>query len=138
MDDGPGVALLSSPEQVQDALETALDQLGAPYHYGGDRPGVGFDCSGLVHYSYAQAGITLPRTVSEQYRWVQPVSGRSLRPGDLVFFRPSGKVVSHVGIYLSNGRFIHAPKQGQRVGFADLASPYWREAFIGAGRVVAG
>ncbi|MGA7802951.1 MAG: C40 family peptidase [Gammaproteobacteria bacterium] len=112
-------------------VSTAHRMLGHPYRYGGDSP-TGFDCSGLTHYSYAHAGIRIPRTVRQQYR--HAIHVRHLRPGDLVFFRIHGPTVSHVGIYTGGGRFIHAPARGSRVTTASLEAPYWHRRFAGAGR----
>lgn len=112
-------------------VTTAHRMLGHPYRYGGDSPS-GFDCSGLTHYSYAHAGIRIPRTVRQQYR--HAVHVHHLRPGDLVFFRIHGRSVSHVGIYIGRGRFIHAPDRGSRVTTASLGAPYWRRRFAGGGR----
>ncbi|HKJ10039.1 MAG TPA: C40 family peptidase [Gammaproteobacteria bacterium] len=112
-------------------VTTAHRMLGHPYRYGGDGPS-GFDCSGLAHYSYAHAGIRIPRTVRQQYR--HAVHVRHLHPGDLVFFHIHGRSVSHVGIYIGHGRFIHAPTRGSRVTTASLDSPYWRRRFAGGGR----
>jgi murein DD-endopeptidase len=107
--------------------------IGAPYRYGGTSP-KGFDCSGLVYYSYRKAGIPVPRTAREQLRASQPMDPSRLRPGDVVFFRLSGRKPSHVGIYVGRGRFVHAPSSGKRVSYASLRDPYWQERLIGAGR----
>jgi len=115
------------------AVAVARDLVGAPYRYGGATPD-GFDCSGLVYYAYAKAGIRVPRTSTEQYRRALPVRVAELRAGDLLFFRLYPPKVSHVGIYAGEGRFIHAPSRGKRVTTANLASPYWRERLVGAGR----
>lgn len=115
------------------AVAVARDLVGVPYRYGGATPD-GFDCSGLVYYSYAKAGIRVPRTSTEQYRRAQAVQLSELRAGDLLFFNVSLAKVSHVGIYAGEGRFIHAPSSGKRVSATDLASPYWRERLVGVGR----
>ncbi len=117
-------------------LTVAMGQLGTPYRYGGRSPREGFDCSGLVQYTHRQAGIDVPRTARDQYKASRPVSRRQLRPGDLVFFRIDGRRVSHVGIYLGDGRFIHAPSSGRKVTTARLDDPYWRRHYTGAGRFV--
>ena len=116
------------------AVHVAYTQLGTPYRYGGSSPD-GFDCSGLVQYSYGLAGIRVPRTTSQQLRHARPVSMSALQPGDLVFFRLSKRKPSHVGIYAGNGRFIHAPSTGKEVSYARLDNPYWRERVVAAGRV---
>lgn len=115
------------------AVSIAQDMLGAPYVYGGNSPD-GFDCSGLVYYSYQAAGIGVPRTTRAQYQASRPVSARELEPGDLVFFRLDGRAVTHVGLYRGNGEFIHAPATGKEVTMASMANRYWRERFVRGGR----
>ncbi len=116
-------------------IDVARQQLGTAYKYGGSSPRSGFDCSGLVHYSYGQAGLNIPRTSKEQYRKAQPISRRHLQAGDLIFFRNRyGSFVSHVGLYLGNGEFIHAPSTGKKVTIRRLDSPYWKKHFYAAGR----
>ena len=110
----------------------ARAQEGAPYRYGGDGPRA-FDCSGLVHFAYDRAGLDLPRTVDRLRQAARPVDRDRLRRGDLLFFRFEGKL-AHVGIYLGDGRFVHAPKTGERVSLADLEHPFWRGKLVGAGR----
>ncbi len=117
-------------------LATAMDLLGTPYRYGGRSPREGFDCSGFVQYTFHRVGITVPRTTRAQYNASRPVSRRQLRPGDLVFFRTGGRRIAHVGIYLGEGRFIHAPASGKRVSTARLDDPWWRRHYSGAGRFV--
>ena len=116
-------------------VQGARAQIGRPYHYGGDNPRSGFDCSGLVFYSVARAGHHIPRTTGGQYRASIPVARKNLRPGDLVFFRfRRSRAVSHVGIYLGAGRFVHAPASHQRVSIANLNSPFWTKHFVRGGR----
>jgi cell wall-associated NlpC family hydrolase len=103
--------------------------LGVPYVWGGSSPH-GFDCSGFVRYVYAHFGVRLPRTSYAQFGDGHRVSRRSLRPGDLVFF----DAVGHVGIYIGNGRFIHAPHTGTRVSIAQLGG-WYSERFSGARRL---
>ncbi len=116
-------------------VDVAKRQLGIQYRYGGRSPRTGFDCSGLVYYSLQRTGVSAPRTTREQYRQARPVSRSALRPGDLVFFRVYGNNVSHVGIYLGNGRFIHAPSTGKKVSIARLSDAYWKRRFAGGGRI---
>ena len=116
------------------AVEVARSMIGRPYRYGGTTP-KGFDCSGLVYYAYREIGMTAPRTASEQMRLSQPVRLSDARPGDLLFFRLSGRKVSHVGIYAGDGQFIHAPSKGKRVSYEATTSPYWRSRLIGVGRL---
>ncbi len=114
------------------AAAVALDQVGVPYQYGGDSPS-GFDCSGLVHYSYARAGKALPRTTGQLWNSTHPVDRDELQRGDLLFFNIDGKM-SHVGMYVGDRRFVHAPSSGRRVTIASLDSPYYRTALIRGGR----
>ncbi len=130
----PEPSIVKRPPQTGlSIIKTARQMLGAPYRYGGSTPR-GFDCSGLVRYSYRQAGIQVPRTSSEQYRHAAKISVTQLQPGDLLFFRLQPPKVSHVGIYDRGGRFIHAPSSGKSVSYASLDNPYWRQHLIGAGR----
>jgi cell wall-associated NlpC family hydrolase len=103
----------------------ALRMVGKPYRYGGAGPASGFDCSGLVQFSYRQAGVRLPRSTEQQLVSSRPVSRSRLRRGDLLFFDQEGRKNSHVGIYLGGGRFVHAPSSGKRVRTDRLDAPYW-------------
>jgi cell wall-associated NlpC family hydrolase len=115
------------------ALLAAESRIGTPYRYGGSGPDA-FDCSGLVAYAYQQAGVALPRTAAQQYALARPLPRAELRPGDLVFFRWSGREVSHVGIYAGDGKFVHAPQTGGQVRTANLDDEWYRERYAGAGR----
>ncbi len=110
--------------------ELASRFVGTPYRFGGAAPG-GFDCSGLVWYVHREAGIAVPRTAAEQRAAASPVPREQLRPGDLVFFYTPQ---DHVGIYLGEGEFVHAPATGRRVERARLDSPFFILAFAGGGR----
>jgi murein DD-endopeptidase len=112
----------------------ALHLIGAPYRYGGSTPR-GFDCSGLVQYSYARAGVWVPRSTKEQRRSSQPLPVADLLPGDLLFFNERGKRGSHVALYVGNGRFVHAPSTGKHVQLATLRDPYWRHHLLEARRL---
>lgn len=114
-------------------VHSAMAMMGAPYRYGGATPS-GFDCSGLVVYSYKKAGVKIPRTSHEQYRKAKPVAVNAARPGDLVFFGTNHKV-SHVGIYLGDDEFIHAPEAGQSVKISSIQEDYYRAHFAGIGRI---
>jgi cell wall-associated NlpC family hydrolase len=112
------------------ALEYAYAQKGAPYHYGGTGPyKAGFDCSGLVMMAWRHAGVSLPRVVPDQYNATRRVARSDLQPGDLVFFDGLG----HVGLYVGNNQFIHAPHTGTVVQFESL-SGYYSSNYYGAGR----
>jgi cell wall-associated NlpC family hydrolase len=115
-------------------IDNALAMLGQPYRWGGAAPG-GFDCSGLVFYAAAGAGVRLPRTASEQRRSGAAVSLKHLQPGDLIFMHLSHKEL-HVGIALDNSHFIHAPSTGVRVRIDSIAAAPYAGGFIGARRVI--
>jgi cell wall-associated NlpC family hydrolase len=117
------------------AARHALDMQGKPYRAGGSTPR-GFDCSGLVHYSYAQVNIKLPRSTEGLWADSRAVPRRELRPGDLLFFHQEGKRNSHVAIYLGDNRFVHAPSSGKQVSTASLGDKYWTQHFAGARRPV--
>jgi len=125
------VAFLSRRNQV---VKIAESMLGVPYKWGGNTPR-GFDCSGLVHYVYKKAGILVPRTSAVLMRDAIPIKLHELGPGDLVFFRLPEKGISHVGIYVGDGQFVHAPSTGKVVSNSRLDNPYWRKRFILGGRV---
>ena len=118
----------------QRLVHIAATLIGTPYKFGGDTP-QGFDCSGLVFYSFDQLGVEVPRTAEDQRRAAQGVKPEALSPGDLVFFRTTTRKVDHVGIYAGDGRFIHAPRSGSVVSYAYLDDPYYRAHFVGAGRL---
>ena len=114
----------------------ALVTVGVRYHYGGASPDTGFDCSGLVAHVYERAwGLSLPRRTEEQRRIGRPVKRSDLQPGDLVFYNTRNRPYSHVGIYLGDGNFVHAPRPGQRVRVESVESPYWRARWNGARRL---
>ncbi|MCW8899663.1 MAG: C40 family peptidase [Gammaproteobacteria bacterium] len=123
------------PASKQAIIKTAKNMLGVKYRYGGANPNRGFDCSGLVQYSHKAAGIDLPRTTGQQYKASKRVPRKYLKAGDLVFFKTAlSRLVSHVGIYLGNNKFIHAPSSGKRVKISSMKETYWRQRFTGAGR----
>ncbi len=118
-----------------DMAMVAKEMVGVRYRYGGSSPSSGFDCSGLIYYSYKRIGLRSPRTTRDFYRHARPVDRSELRTGDILFFKLDGKKVSHAAIYLGNGRMVHAPSTGKRVSYASLRSRFWRSRFIGAGRL---
>lgn len=107
--------------------------VGAPYHFGGADAG-GFDCSGLALYVHEQVGLSIPRTAAAQLHAARVVPLAQLAPGDLVFFRIHSKHVNHVGVYTGDGRFVHAPRAGRAVTYADLRSGYYARHLASAGR----
>ena len=137
-----GCALLPAREPVYSntaarAAEQAVQMVGKPYRYGGDTPAKGFDCSGLVQYSYARAGVKVPRSTEQQRQDTRPVPPRNIKKGDLLFFDQQGKKFSHVAIYLGDDWFVHAPAGGKTVRKDRLTDPFWREHFVDASARVA-
>ena len=117
-------------------VSSALGFLGVPYRRGGTSAETGFDCSGFVRSIYQQtAGLLLPRSAAQQAAATQRIDKAELKPGDLVFFNTMRRAFSHVGIYVGNGKFIHAPKPGAEVRVEDLGLAYWAKRFDGARRV---
>lgn len=116
--------------------DVAMGMVGTRYRYGGTDPLEGFDCSGLVHYAYGQAGYEVPRTSRELFRAVRKIAVGEADPGDLMFFQDQTKL-SHVGIYLGDGLFVHAPANGQNVAVASLDSPYYQAHLVAVGRLLA-
>lgn len=123
----------SVPESV---ATRALQYIGVPYRFGGNTPQSGFDCSGLVNHVYRETlGVILPRTSRQLAKIGVSVGLEDLRPGDLVFFNTRGAPNSHVGIYLGDSRFIHAPRARTLVRIDRLDDPGYRERFEGARRL---
>jgi cell wall-associated NlpC family hydrolase len=121
---------------VQDVIDKAVDLLGIPYRFGGTTPESGFDCSGFVsHVFYTGFGLILPRSALEQSKAGRAVPFTELKPGDLVFFNTMRHAFSHVGIYLGNDQFVHAPRTGERVRVDSMNDSYWIQRFNGARRI---
>ena len=112
----------------------AKSLVGSPYKYGGASPN-GFDCSGLVYYTHGKFGIRTPRTSLQQFQRATRVNITKLTSGDLVFFKLSRNKVSHVGIYIGDGRFIHAPVSGKRVTMNKLTDRFWESQIVSGGRL---
>jgi cell wall-associated NlpC family hydrolase len=113
--------------------EVAMGMVGTHYRYGGTDPAQGFDCSGLVYYAYGQAGYQVPRTSQELFRAARKISVGDADPGDLMFFQDQTKL-SHVGIYLGDGLFVHAPATGANVAVSSLDPPYYQQHLVAVGR----
>ncbi len=127
-----------SDEQAHGIAIHALGLVGTPYRYGGNTPEGGFDCSGLIGFVYRDAaGIKLPRSTRELISMRSPGVGRdALQSGDLVFFATNGGgQVSHAGIYVGEGRFVHAPSTGGTVRLDSLSNRYWQRTYLNAKRV---
>jgi cell wall-associated NlpC family hydrolase len=115
---------------------TAIALVGVPYRYGGEDPATGMDCSGLVRYVVrGTLGFELPRQAEAMSRIGTGVEPAQLRPGDLVFFDTLGRPYSHVGVYLGDGQFVHAPTQRGQVRIERLSQPYWASRYNGARRL---
>ncbi|MEO8333226.1 MAG: C40 family peptidase [Gallionella sp.] len=114
----------------------ARSLVGAPYKYGGNSPSSGFDCSGFVGHVYLHSlGISLPRSTGKISHVGKPVGSKDLHAGDLVFFNTLQRKFSHVGIYLGDDRFIHAPSKGGSVRVENITEDHWRRNYDGARRV---
>lgn len=116
------------------AADQALGMVGKPYRYGGNTP-KGFDCSGLVQYSYSRVGVTLPHGTESLRRRSRAISRKHLERGDLVFFTQEGKKSSHVALYIGGGRFVHSPSSGKNVYVTGFDDPYWQRHFTEARRL---
>ena len=134
----PRAPSAASADEANDILFRAIGLVGTPYHWGGNTPAGGFDCSGLVDYIYrTAAGIKLPRTSHD----MASMDGRKVKrmtqlaSGDLVFFDIDG-AISHVGVYVGKGRFVHAPNSGGTVRLDDIDGPYWGDHFAYGKRVL--
>ena len=133
-----GLLLLNACSSVTNkkgssATAVAMQQIGKPYKLSGESPQEGFDCSGLVHYSFAKSGIILPRTSHEQYQFSKKI--KQPERGDLVFFGSNKNKANHVGIYLGNNQMVHAPGQGRKVELTSLKYAYWQKNYLGAGKI---
>ncbi|HEY9582253.1 MAG TPA: C40 family peptidase, partial [Savagea sp.] len=127
----PEAASAKSADQL---INIGKKYMGIKYRYGGTTP-AGFDCSGYTQYVFREAGVSIPRTTGSQFGSGQAVAKSNLKTGDLVFFNTSGRGVSHVGIFIQGGKFIHA-STSQGVTITALNDPYyWGKRYIGARRV---
>ena len=125
-------------QKASELVVNAMGFLGVPYKWGGTDADTGFDCSGFVVSVYQQSiGLLLPRKSEQQAAATQKIDQTDLQPGDLVFFNTMRRTFSHVGIYVGNGKFIHAPKAGAEVRVESMGGSYWQRRFNGARRVLA-
>ncbi|KAF3999604.1 C40 family peptidase [Glaciimonas immobilis] len=123
-------------ERASDLAQSAIGLIGINYKYGGNTPQTGLDCSGLVRYVFKQAlGIELPRTSAELSHEGEKIDRDDLKPGDLVFYNTLKRSFSHVGIYLGDNKFIHAPRTGSSVRVESMDLAYWKNRFNGARRI---
>ena len=122
--------------QTTELVTTAMSFLGVPYRRGGSSAETGFDCSGFVKTVYQDTlGLVLPRVAAQQAATSEKVATTDLKPGDLVFFNTMRRAFSHVGIYIGDGKFVHAPRAGAEVRIESLSVAYWKKRFNGARRV---
>ena len=115
-------------------LVHTIAEIGKPYHWGGESPRTGFDCSGFIQYVLGRAGVTIPRTSFAQAEALPAVNFNLIRPGDLVFFNTMGQPFSHVGIYIGGNQFVSALNRQQGVAVQSLRIPYWAERLDGVRR----
>ena len=128
--------LLRYGDDIQRIIDRAQDLIGVRYRRGGDKPQTGFDCSGFVDYVFREGvGLILPRASRAISKAGTPVSKDELKPGDLVFFNTMRHTFSHVGIYLGDHLFVHAPRTGVAVRIDDLQGHYWAKRYSGARRM---
>ena len=126
----------SVTHKASELVASAMGFLGVPYKWGGTDADSGFDCSGFVMSVYQQSiGLLLPRRAEQQAASTQKIDQTELQPGDLVFFNTMRRAFSHVGIYVGNGNFIHAPRAGAEVRVESMGGSYWQRRFDGARRV---
>lgn len=118
-------------------MQAAYRSLGITYRWGGNTPKEGFDCSGLTKFTHKNVNVSIPRTALEQSKASRTISRQQLKPGDMIFFRTSGKTVNHVGIYVGNGKFIHAASGGGKVTLDDLRRAYWQQRLVKYGTFLA-
>lgn len=131
-------AQASEPSLIKGVLQRAFSLLGTPYRFGGSTPETGFDCSGLVGYVFRTIGIDLPRVSRAMAGEGTKVATRdALAEGDLVFFGKRGHI-DHVGIYVGNGQFLHAPRSGRDVTISSLTTGYWAQKYLEARRIASG
>ncbi|THF62705.1 C40 family peptidase [Pseudothauera rhizosphaerae] len=132
-----GSLMVGSGSTAQELVNQGRSYLGVPYRFGGTSPATGLDCSGLVQNVFRNAlGLQLPRTAREMAGLGSHVERNQLRPGDLVFFNTRRRNFSHVGIYVGDDQFLHAPARGGRVRVESMATRYWTKRFNGARRLV--
>lgn len=125
----------AEPAISHPAVELARKLLGIPYRWAGADPVRGFDCSGLVYYVFNELQVRVPRMQRELFKSAEQIGKADLKPGDLLFFNTFARL-SHVGIYIGEGRFIHAPRRGTTVSVESMDSSYYRGRFAGARRVM--
>jgi cell wall-associated NlpC family hydrolase len=135
-----GCAVFQTDEEElrEEIVETALDQVGEDYEYGGADPSDGFDCSGLVYYSYAQNGIKLPRSAAQQRKAGKQIKFSEAQPGDLLFYRFGTEKAGywHVVMFIGDGEGVHAPVRDGEVEVIEVTEMHWRKRFVSAVRIL--
>ncbi len=127
---------VTSRPAVDEALMYALSLIGVKYRYGGDSAKTGFDCSGFVSHVFSETlSLQLPRSAIAMSKAGLKIDSSHLQPGDLVFYKTLKRAFSHVGLYIGDGRFVHAPSRGKTVEIVEMNDAYWRKRFNGATRV---
>ena len=119
----------------KEVVHSARQHLGLPYVWGGEDPNRGFDCSGLIKFTFQEFDVNLPHRADLQFKYGEQVSRDNLAPGDVVFFATGGYPIGHVGIYVGEGQFIHAPRRGKPVQVDSIDSGYYQRRFVGARRI---
>lgn len=137
---GCGKSILSGKEygtpNGRAVVAKARSQIGVRYKYGGTTPKTGFDCSGLIHWSYSACGVNIPRNTNDQAKVGRAVAKSQLRPGDIIVFRISARSGLHTAIYSGNGKFIHSPSSGKRIREDRLGTDYWARRYVSARRIL--
>lgn len=138
LEDSDSAEVRDLSQVSNEVIIRAISLVGTPYRYGGTQPETGFDCSGLIGFVFSEAaGLKLPRTTRELIDIdAKPVDRDDLQAGDLIYFNSRGGRVSHIGIYVGEGRFVHAPSTGGLVRIDKLNTPYWTKFYVGAKRVL--
>jgi cell wall-associated NlpC family hydrolase len=132
----PASMMSRAVNSVQATLDEALELLGIRYKRGGTSPDSGFDCSGFVRYVFSESlGLSLPHNAAAISQAGERIEKKELQPGDLVFFNTMRRAFSHVGIYLGDNQFVHAPRSGARVRIEDMDDRYWSRRYNGARRI---
>jgi len=129
-----GPAVGEEAARGEAAARLAREMVGIAYRHGGATPAGGFDCSGFTSWVWKLQGVTLPRSSRDQFGFGRRVASVGVSPGDLVFFARDRRTVSHVGIWIGDGRFAHAPKAGEAVRIESIGDPWWASRYMGARR----
>lgn len=127
----------NNPNLDQDIVQKAKSQLGKRYKFGGTRPETGFDCSGLIHWSYNQHGIKIPRSTRELIKYGVPVKVENARPGDIIIFSSFGRRSGyHAGLVTEDDSFIHSPRTGKNIRIESYKSAFWKPKILSVRRVI--